>query len=217
MKTQISLRALVQNTLFRIMGVWMIAVLLAGAAVAAQSVGQVLAEGCTNTGDGSWSNSAIWSCITPGHVPGIGDDVTISNTTAGVTITSAQSVHNLTINLFGTLVFGSPVTLTISGNFDVAATGMFDPGSGPRWYWWHGDIRHRQPDDHDEWYYAGFLELAKIASGLVKPYRSLLLLRASGEIHILNTLTLKGTSPNYLLLRSTSTGTQWQINPVRGA
>jgi hypothetical protein len=209
MKSLVSLRASFQNTLVRLTGVWIIAALLAGAAFSTQPVGKALAATCTSKNDGDWNSASNWDC---GHVPTSADDVFIDNTfTTGVTLSSDQSVHNLTINPFGILVVNSAMTLSISGNFSIDATGLFDPGSDAA-----GSTVVFGPGSQTittNGVMVDFWNLTKNASGTAESLSVDPPVSGVGGIHIANNLSLKGTSSNNLLLRSTDEATQWQIDP----
>jgi hypothetical protein len=211
MQMPMNLRTPIHNLLFRFVALFLIAALLVGGAftalparpraVLAQDRPVLAAGTCTSIADGSWSSPSTWDC---GYVPTSADDAVVDNE---ITISSDQSVHNLTINFYGILTISSAVTLTVGGDFDVQ--GIFDnheAGSGVVL-----DGTAQTILTHGDW--VDFENLTKTAAG---PGESLSVdppTGSTGGIHILDTLTLQGTDPNYLALRSTVPGTQWQIYP----
>ncbi len=211
MKTHSSFRASIQNSLFRLMGVLVIAAFLAGGAFSAQPAGVALAAACGAT-DGKWSVTATWSC---GHTPTSADDVIIhdSVTSAGVIIDVNASVDNLTINASGVLTFNASVSLNVSGNFNVDVLGVFDPGadifgnaSTVNFVGTNQTIT-TNGETVDFWNFAKTTSVADTLS--FDPA-----VAGVGGIHILNDLMMKGTAPSaFLALRSTVPGSQWQIDP----
>jgi hypothetical protein len=177
------------------------AVLLVGGALSALPGAMALAAGtCTSVANGSWGSLSTWDC---GHVPTGADDVVIDHE---LTINSNQSANNLTINFYGILTLLSPVTLTVGGDFDIQ--GIFDDHVGGTVV-----LTGASQTIYTYGYWVDFSNLTKIAVG---PGASLSVdpaVDSEGGIHILDTLTLQGTSPDYLVLTSTSPGSQWQIYP----
>lgn len=78
----------------------------------------------TSDGDGTWSTPATWSC---NCIPGESDIVTIESGD-NVTLSSSNSVLNLTIESGGTLTFSGTDTLYVLGNLDV--DGSISSGNG---------------------------------------------------------------------------------------
>ena len=188
--------------LFRFIAVCLAATLLLSGGFAVLPARTALAAGsCTSVADGSWSAASTWSC---GHAPTSADDVVIADDNE-VTIGANQSANNLTINFYGILTVLSPVTLTLYGDFDVQ--GIFDDHEG-------GTVLLAGTNQTilTHGYWVDFSNLTKIAAG---PDQSLAIdpaVGSEGGIHVLNDLILQGTAPDYLLLRSTSAGSPWQIN-----
>ncbi len=202
MRYPVCARVSVRHILSRFIVVCLTAALLVGGAFSALPAPAVLAAGtCTSVADGGWASASTWDC---GYVPTSADDVVVDH---GITIDASQSVNNVTISLFGVLTVSSPVTLTISGNFDVL--GIFDDHESGSAVVLAGTAQTILT--HGDW--VDFQNLSKIAAG---PGESLSVdpaVSSVGGVHVLDTLTLQATDPNYLLLRSTSPGTQWQIYP----
>jgi FtsP/CotA-like multicopper oxidase with cupredoxin domain len=176
------------------------------AAVAAESQlasTEQAASVCTSVADGNWSSASTWNC---GHVPNSSDDVVIAD--HFVTIDAAQEALNLAIQHFGILRVDAAVTLTVYGDMDV--TGIFDDHAG-------GTVVFAGTNQtiftRGDW--VDFSNLTKAASG---PGESLSIdppVDGWGGIHAFSDMTLQGAAPNNLMLRSTTAGTQWQVN-VRG-
>lgn len=207
MKTPVLLSASLQKTLFRMLGFIMIAALLAAAVFSAHPVGSALAAPgalCTSQADGNWSAIATWDC---GHAPTNADDAVILHF---VTINANQFVHSLAISgnsgssLFGVLQFATDNTLTISGNFSVDLLGNFDPNfTGTMAFVGAAQTILTNGIPVDFW---NLTDSTPGATLSVDP--------GVGGLHILNTLTLGGAPGNLLSLRSTVSGSRWQINPV---
>lgn len=204
MKTPVFLRPSTQKTLLRLVGFMMIAALLAAAAFSAQPVGNALAAPgaiCTSVADGTWATTGTWDCS---HVPTNADDVIILHS---VTINANQFVHNLAINsnsgssLFGVLQFSTTETLTVSGNFFVDPLGNFIPGNGTIDFVGASQTITTNGIPVDFWNLTYSIPDATLS---VDP--------GVGGLHILNLLTLGGTSGHLLKLRSTVSGSQWQIS-----
>jgi hypothetical protein len=214
MKTMKISKATVPGTLHRWVSIGIAAFLLIGALFAAQpgqpAMAAVAATTCTTTTSGSWTAN-IWSC--PGG-PTAADNVVINHE---VSLANNQSVNSLTIaadaasGLYGLLRFDAAVTLILSGNFDVAPLGLFDPGNGST----GGTIRFAAGSQailtHGET--IDFWNLSKTSTGMdtlsFDPAVS-----GNGKVHILNNLTLAGIAGVPLKLRSTQSGAVWQIDPA---
>jgi hypothetical protein len=195
-----------QKSFFRFMCLGMIAILLAGAVFAAQTSSKVqAASSCVSLDDGLWTTAANWSC---GHVPTSADDVTITNTFNYVEINSNQAVKSLTIDTTGTLIFTAPVTLSISGDFNVL--GAMDPGNTPATggtILLNGGNQTITTNDLDLVFY----NLKKVGGGKTLSFNT-----GIGTIYITNNLILRGTATTPLVLNSTTSGTQWNIDAGPG-
>jgi len=203
-----------QTTLFKGMSIGVIAILLAAALFLAQPVGHVFADACTTVQDGVWSDPSTWGGAC-GSVPDSADDVTLMHV---VTLDTNQPTGSLTIGDGGELTFTAPVTLTINGNFEVAAGGAFhtailDPGTGEIV---DGgtvvfDSGAQTITTNGVW--VDFYNLTKFVDA---PGQSLSIdpaVAGDGGIHVFNLLTLKGSATNALVLQSTVGDSAWQIWP----
>jgi len=86
------------------------------------------AASCTANANGNWETPGTWTC---GHVPGAGDNVTISTgITVTVTANNLATIGNL--DVFGTLVFtnGSKINLTAASVVNVYTGGDITGGNG---------------------------------------------------------------------------------------
>jgi hypothetical protein len=215
MKTIKTLHASVPHTLFLVVSVGMVAFLLLGAFMMARPVQAAVNAICTTTADGDWTD-AIWDC---GTVPGATDDAVILHE---VTIHTDQAVHSLSINvdsdneLFGSLVFTEPATLTINGDFTKDAAGIFDPGND----WFESETGgtvvfgpgENTITTHGE--VVDFYNLTKVASGADEKISVDPQVAGSGGIHIWKSLTLQGVDGGtFLSLGSTTPGSKWGIWP----
>ncbi|MFI5153862.1 MAG: G8 domain-containing protein [Chitinophagales bacterium] len=86
------------------------------------------AGSCSANGTGNWETPGTWSC---GHVPGAGDDATIS---AGIIVTvNANNLANIgNLHIFGTLQFtnGAKINLAAASVVDVYSGGSITGGNG---------------------------------------------------------------------------------------
>jgi len=85
------------------------------------------AGSCSANGTGNWETPGTWSC---GHVPGVGDNVTIGvGIVVTVTATNAADIGNL--DIFGTLKFtnGSKINLAASSVLNVYSGGSITGGN----------------------------------------------------------------------------------------
>lgn len=200
-------KASIPGTWFRLVSIGMAAVLLIGALLSAQPAqlasAAVEAVTCTSTTSGSW-NSAIWSC--PGG-PTSADDVIILHE---VSLAYNQSVKSLTIaadeakSLLGILRFDKAVTLTLTGNLDIAPKGLLDPGTGTIAFGAGNQNIQTHGITVDFW------NLSKMSTAgdtlAFDPANN-------SYVHVRNQLTLAGTADTKLKVRSTANGTIWQIYP----
>jgi hypothetical protein len=86
------------------------------------------AGSCSANGTGNWETAGTWSC---GHVPSVGDDVTIG---AGFIITvNANNLNNIgNLSIYGTLKFtnGSKIDLSATSVVNVYSGGSIIGGNG---------------------------------------------------------------------------------------
>jgi hypothetical protein len=197
-----------RQPIHKILAIGMATLLLAGLFMAAspfQQARAVVETVCTTNADGDWSGS-IWDCA---GGPTSADSVVILH---NVTISGNAAVQSLTVrtdganNLFGVLVFSSPVTLTVNKNLTVTSLGLLDPGEGTIVLGGGSQII----DTDGTW--VDFYNLTKMASGSNDTLFFTPPVGDVGGVHVLHDLTLKGTSMTGLLkLRSTVAGQQWQL------
>jgi hypothetical protein len=208
MKKNFPVNAVIRPNLYRFLGIWMIALLIVGLVFSYQPVMGAQAAGqatCTSTASGDWSG-AIWSC--PGG-PGSGDDVIIAH---DVELSTDKSAHSLSILADSSFVFKVPVTLSLTGDMTVDVDGIFDPGND--FESTGGTVvfsgTNQSINTNGKW--VDFYNLTKIAT----TPSTLAFSSAANEedgIHILNNMTLKGTSAVAILsLKSVTPGAVWQVS-----
>lgn len=212
MKTMKQTKASVPGTLHRLVSIGIAAFLLIGALLSVQpnqpASAAVDATTCTTTANGAWT-AAIWSC--PGG-PTAADDVVIKHQ---VSLVNNQAAKSLTIladaasSMYGILRFDAAVTLTLSGNLDIAPLGLLDPGNGPT----GGTIRFGAGSQSilTHGVTVDFWNLSKTGSS--SDTLSFDPVTGAAGVHVLNQLTLIGAAGSPLKLRSTVAGSAWQINP----
>lgn len=208
----------------------MMATLLAGAAFAAQPLGQVFAAGgtaCATTADGDWSTVANWDC---GSAPSDNTyDVTVANDvnlaantvindltvspTGLLSLTGDLTVNNLDIQPGGILSLADVKTLTVNGNFTIEANGLFDPGidlgaqsnqGGAVVFGPGSQVVTLNGATVDFW------DLTKQTAGGASASESLTF--DAGQVHVLNDLTLLGINGFNLHLAAQNSPTQWELN-----
>lgn len=191
---------------------------------------ELIIEGYTNTipgeivwtngnGDNLWSTAGNWQ---GGVVPGTSDTVVFNSSAVGnVTIDTDISVKGINIasGYTGTITQSASYTVTLGTEGYVQAGGTFSAGSGGI-------------TDSGNWSATGgtftantstvtFSGTSQLISGSTTFYNltksvtsaDTLTFTAGTTQTISNTLTLNGASGQLLSLRSSSTGTQWNINP----
>jgi hypothetical protein len=207
MKTCSIVRASIHPGLFRLLSVWVIALLIVGLVFSAQPAlgAQAAVQAtCTSTASGDWS-ADIWSC--PGG-PGSGDDVVIAH---DVDLSTNKTVHSLSINAFGLLAFRAPVTLTLSGDMSVDVDGIFDPGNDTDATGGTVVLSGLSQTINSDGKWIDFYNLSKTAA-VPSSLAFSPALSADDGVHILNDVVLKGTSPaTFLSLVSSTPGSEWQI------
>jgi hypothetical protein len=214
----------------------MIAMLLAGAAFAAQPLGKAHAAPgahvCTSSAaGGDWSLAATWTC----------DTITVPDSTTDVVIHgevslagSAQTVNDLTVTGDGVLYLGADLTinnlvvqdsgilsvidvktLTVNGNFTVQSNGLFDPGIGLGALSDQGGAVVFGPGSQVVTLNGAtidFWDLTKQTAGGAPAAESLTF--DSGQVHVLHNLTLSGVSGKNLSLWGANPPTQWELNAL---
>ena len=194
----------------RLAGFGLAAVLLAAAllgAVRPQAALAAPAAVCTSVADGDWSAAATWSCAS---VPTASDSVIIHSY---VSISTNQTIGSVSVEsdavdgtYAGVLQFTEAVTLNVTGNFAVDAYSIFDPGTGSV------VLSGADQEIHTNGGTVDFYNLTKtVTSSATLSFDPAV--SGAGGVHILNSLVLKGTADQLLLLRSTTAGQAWQINP----
>lgn len=203
----------VQRRFFRYICLAMIVILLVGAVFASQPNGKVqaaTAATCTNNPSPAplfpalnWNDLSTWDC---GHVPTSADNVIIT-ADSEVTLINAQSVNNLTLGASGSLgllSFTNPVTLSVTGDINFTVDGDFDAATNGGTVLLNGTGNQTVNTNNQM---MQFYNLKKVGGGQTLFFNT----GANGAVEVLNNLTLRGTATNNLLLRSTSTGTSWQL------
>jgi hypothetical protein len=196
----------------RLAGFGLAAVLLAAAllgAVRPQAALAAPAVTCTSVADGDWSAAATWSCDS---VPTASDSVIIHSY---VSLSTNQTIGSVSIEsdavdgtYAGVLQFTEAVTLNVTGNFAVDAYSIFDPGTGSV------VLSGADQEIHTNGGTVDFYNLTKtVSSSATLAFDPAV--SGAGGVHILNDLVLRGAAGQLLLLRSTTAGQAWQINPEK--
>ena len=216
MKTIRKTLASIPKRLHRLVGLGMVALILLGAvftAGPALTAQAAVPLKCISIQDGDWSNPQTWSCDNQALVPAASSEVVVTHFVSlgkNWAVKSLTVTNNLEAENLGVLQFSAPVTLTLSGNLDISAYAIFDPGFGTVQF----GPGSQTILTHGKW--VDFWNLTKISTAA----DTLSFDPAAGQVggpHILSHLILRGAGINYLSLRSTVPGSTWQIWPEQEA